>query len=300
MSTDELNLQQEARRGREAQQILEAVSRGSKTLFHGISGVGKKTVEKLFVEIREKSEKRLQLERGASDSAMLSGKKLASTASVSWMQDLEEAGLLAAPHVSAGRMPTETGLRLFVDGMMHAMEPSIEERAAIERLAESIRATTRADLQVVVIPTTAGAPPRTFATDLFNRWRLGNAERNDGLLLFVALADRRSEIILGDGIGFAGVRGEQLLATLPRPRALGDLTDLTEIILVERLRKRVMCERYMAFRSFFKNWKIDYPAKCQLIGVVLVTSKVGLVTAILFYGFGISNDRKFFRQFFIW
>ena len=75
----------------EAQQILEAVSRGSKTLFHGISGVGKKTVEKLFVEIREKSEKRLQLERGASDSAMLSGKKLASTASVSWMQDLEEA-----------------------------------------------------------------------------------------------------------------------------------------------------------------------------------------------------------------
>jgi heat-inducible transcriptional repressor len=48
------------------------------------------------------------------------------------MQDLEELGLLAAPHTSAGRLPTETGLRLFVDGMMHAMEPSAEERAAIE------------------------------------------------------------------------------------------------------------------------------------------------------------------------
>ena len=48
------------------------------------------------------------------------------------MQDLEEAGLLAAPHTSAGRMPTETGLRLFVDGMMQAAEPSAEERAAIE------------------------------------------------------------------------------------------------------------------------------------------------------------------------
>ena len=83
---------------------------------------------------------------------------------------------------------------------------SAEDRAAIERLAESIRATTRADLQVVVIPTTAGAPPRTFATDLFNRWRLGNAERNDGLLLFVALADRRSEIILGDGIDTPATR----------------------------------------------------------------------------------------------
>ena len=48
------------------------------------------------------------------------------------MQDLEELGLLAAPHTSAGRMPTETGLRLFVDGMMQAAEPSVEERRAIE------------------------------------------------------------------------------------------------------------------------------------------------------------------------
>ncbi|MGE0773963.1 MAG: heat-inducible transcriptional repressor HrcA [Sphingomonadaceae bacterium] len=48
------------------------------------------------------------------------------------MQDLEEIGLLSSPHTSAGRMPTETGLRLFVDGMMQASEPSQEERAAIE------------------------------------------------------------------------------------------------------------------------------------------------------------------------
>ncbi len=48
------------------------------------------------------------------------------------MQDLEEAGLLAAPHTSAGRMPTESGLRLFVDGMMQAAEPSAEEQRAIE------------------------------------------------------------------------------------------------------------------------------------------------------------------------
>jgi len=48
------------------------------------------------------------------------------------MQDLEELGLLAHPHTSAGRVPTESGLRLFVDGMMQAAEPSPEERAAIE------------------------------------------------------------------------------------------------------------------------------------------------------------------------
>jgi heat-inducible transcriptional repressor len=48
------------------------------------------------------------------------------------MQDLEELGLIGHPHTSAGRVPTETGLRLFVDGMMQAAEPSAEERAAIE------------------------------------------------------------------------------------------------------------------------------------------------------------------------
>ena len=48
------------------------------------------------------------------------------------MQDLEELGLLAHPHTSAGRIPTESGLRLFVDGMMQAAQPSAEERAAIE------------------------------------------------------------------------------------------------------------------------------------------------------------------------
>ena len=54
------------------------------------------------------------------------------------MQDLEEAGLLASPHTSAGRLPTETGLRLFVDGMMQVAEPSAEDRAQIEAsIAES-------------------------------------------------------------------------------------------------------------------------------------------------------------------
>ena len=48
------------------------------------------------------------------------------------MQDLEELGLLAHPHTSAGRVPTESGLRLFVEGMMQASEPSAQERAAIE------------------------------------------------------------------------------------------------------------------------------------------------------------------------
>lgn len=49
------------------------------------------------------------------------------------LHELEQLGLLAAPHTSAGRLPTEVGLRLFVDGMMQVAEPTLEERAVIER-----------------------------------------------------------------------------------------------------------------------------------------------------------------------
>jgi heat-inducible transcriptional repressor len=49
------------------------------------------------------------------------------------LAELESLGLLAAPHTSAGRMPTETGLRLFVDAMMQVGEPNEHERAAIEQ-----------------------------------------------------------------------------------------------------------------------------------------------------------------------
>lgn len=49
------------------------------------------------------------------------------------LAELEMLGLLAAPHTSAGRMPTESGLRLFVDGMMQVAEPTREERAVIEK-----------------------------------------------------------------------------------------------------------------------------------------------------------------------
>jgi len=53
------------------------------------------------------------------------------------LAELESLGLLAAPHTSAGRLPTQTGLRLFVDGMMQVAEPTRAERAAIEkRLSE--------------------------------------------------------------------------------------------------------------------------------------------------------------------
>ena len=57
------------------------------------------------------------------------------------MADLESMGLLYAPHTSAGRAPTEKGLRLFVDGLLEIGELAPDERVAIEaRMSGSGRA----------------------------------------------------------------------------------------------------------------------------------------------------------------
>ena len=48
------------------------------------------------------------------------------------MADLEDLGLLYAPHTSAGRLPTDLGLRLFVDGLLEVGDLTARERERIE------------------------------------------------------------------------------------------------------------------------------------------------------------------------
>jgi heat-inducible transcriptional repressor len=48
------------------------------------------------------------------------------------MSDLEQLGLIYSPHTSAGRVPTETGLRFFIDALLEIGDLSAEERRRIE------------------------------------------------------------------------------------------------------------------------------------------------------------------------
>ncbi|MEM7492287.1 MAG: heat-inducible transcriptional repressor HrcA, partial [Pseudomonadota bacterium] len=61
-----------------------------------------------------------------------SGIQLSAASIRNVMSDLTALGLLDAPHVSAGRIPTHTGLRLFVDGFLEVGEPGEADRDEIE------------------------------------------------------------------------------------------------------------------------------------------------------------------------
>jgi uncharacterized membrane protein YgcG len=69
--------------------------------------------------------------------------------------------------------------------------------AAVDAAASRGRA--GGELAVAVLPSLDGAVPRTWATALFNRWALDDADRNRGVLIVFALNDRKAEIVVGDG-----------------------------------------------------------------------------------------------------
>jgi uncharacterized membrane protein YgcG len=69
--------------------------------------------------------------------------------------------------------------------------------AQLEALARSLDESGRGQLGVLVLRTTEGVAPRRFATDVFNAWGIGHEGRDDGVLLFLALDDRKAELIVG-------------------------------------------------------------------------------------------------------
>lgn len=124
------------------------------------------------------------------------------------MADLQELGLLHAPHNSAGRLPTDAGLRLFVDGLLQVGEIGDDERVEIEghlatsglslnqalEQASSTLAGLSSHLGLVVAPKTAAAVTH---------------------LEFVALGDGRALVVLVDETGQVENRVIDLPVGLP-------------------------------------------------------------------------------------
>ena len=86
------------------------------------------------------------------------------------LASLEEAGYLTHPHTSAGRVPTETGYRRYVDQLISSGQLSARPRVELElsrlrhEIDETMRRTTAALAQVTDLVALVTAPPLTTAT----------------------------------------------------------------------------------------------------------------------------------------
>jgi uncharacterized membrane protein YgcG len=61
------------------------------------------------------------------------------------------------------------------------------------------------EIAIVIIQSSGSRSPRELAADLGNAWGVGDAERNDGIVLLVALDERRTEIVTGPGVVISGL-----------------------------------------------------------------------------------------------
>ncbi|WP_375497227.1 TPM domain-containing protein [uncultured Nostoc sp.] len=87
----------------------------------------------------------------------------------------------------------------WVTDMANVLSPSTE--AELNKLISNLEAKNGSEIAVVTVPETSPAKtPKQFATALFKHWKIGKAERNNGVLLLISKGDRRVEIETGYGV----------------------------------------------------------------------------------------------------
>ncbi|GBQ30075.1 heat-inducible transcription repressor [Gluconacetobacter azotocaptans DSM 13594] len=154
------------------------------------------------------------------------------------MADLTEAGLLFSPHASAGRLPTERGVRLFVDGLLQFGSLTEDERETITRSLE-VRGRSLQDTL---------SEASSMLSGLSSAAGLVLAPKGDGAVKhieFVALGPRRALVILVGADGQVENRVIETPAGLP-PSALVEAGNYLNAHLtgrtLENLREHVNAE----------------------------------------------------------
>jgi heat-inducible transcriptional repressor len=142
------------------------------------------------------------------------------------MADLEDLGLLYAQHTSAGRLPTELGLRLFVDGLLQIGSLTDEERENIESQCSAAGRTVNDAL----------AEATAALSGLSRCAGLVVAPKNDRALKhleFVSLGDGRALVVLVGEDGFVENRIIEMPLGTP-PSALMQAANYLNARLVGR------------------------------------------------------------------
>ena len=148
------------------------------------------------------------------------------------MSDLEQLGLVYAPHTSAGRLPTELGLRFFVDALMQVGDLTEAERQSIQTQLASVGRAQSVEAALGEALTRLSGLTRAAAVVL-------TAKSNSRLkhIEFVRLEPEKALVVL---VGDDG-QVENRVLTLPSGVPSSALTEATNF-LNARIRGRTLAE----------------------------------------------------------
>lgn len=85
-----------------------------------------------------------------------------------------------------------------VNDFAQVLDPATKEQ--LNALAAEVEKRTTAEIAVVVVHTTAPMTPKQYVTALFNRWGVGKRGTDNGVMVLLAIQDRRVEIETGYGV----------------------------------------------------------------------------------------------------
>lgn len=135
--------------------------------------------------------------------------------------------MIRFPIIRLRALPTAIAMGLFfLSGSAIALDPSLlrpqgyvsdfaqvldaSSRSQLERYCGMLEEATGVQTAVVTINSLEGEPIEDFANDMFRKWAIGKKGKDEGVLLLLAIKDRKSRVEVGYGLepilpdGFAG------------------------------------------------------------------------------------------------
>ena len=171
------------------------------------------------------------------------------------MADLEQLGLIYAPHTSAGRLPTELGLRFFVDALMQVGDLTEPERQSIQAQLSSVGRAQTVEAALGEALTRLSGLTRAAAVVL-------TAKSNVRLkhLEFVRLEPERALVILVAEDG----QVENRVLTLPAGVPASALTEASNF-LNARIRGRTLAEARLELETLLTQDRAELDALTQKV-----------------------------------
>ncbi|MDD5382596.1 MAG: TPM domain-containing protein [Candidatus Margulisbacteria bacterium] len=103
--------------------------------------------------------------------------------------------LIAFSALGEATFPVPTGFINDYAGVLSA-----QEKQELESISAAIKQQTGAELAVAIVPTVEPLDSKTYAVKLFEKWKIGQKGKDNGILILLAMQEKRIEIEVGYGL----------------------------------------------------------------------------------------------------
>lgn len=207
--------------------------------------------------------------------------------------------LLSITSVSAEVLYNPTA-RFYINDFANVLSNTTEE--AVFNIGRNVETKTNAQLVVVTVPNMDGDYIESYANNLFNKWGIGNKEENNGVLLILAIDERKIRIEVGYGLEGAinDAKAGRILDTYSvQPLKSGDY-DTAILDAVKQLQGEIYTEYNVDITNenpdFVPINNSDGEEKFVFLGIAififLVIVTKGKILEWLFWAMMFSNGRS--------